>query len=516
MGGVGKTSLAARLVQDLAGVFERIYWRSLRDAVPPTEWLAAAIGFLSDHQRELPTLESERLVVLLELLRERRCLLVLDDFDMLFAPGQSESRYRVGLEGYGRLLLAVGESTHQSCILLTSREEPQERAVLISGMSRTIRLSGLSVDEGQALLHPKRLTGSASEWTELISRWSGNGLALKIVGQIIRDAFDGNIGSFLGEAQHCSALTTIRQLLADQIARCTSAELHVLHVLAVQREPRTLRQLRAAWHTDAGRADYLDSFQALRRRSLVEQVGVDGTTRFTLHCLVLEYLTDQLVQSVAEEISRGRPSLLVRLPLIEAQAPDYLRHTQEVVIGEAILQHLADTRDAHERLLALLHAWRGQPHADQGCGPGNVVNLLRLLGGDLRGLDLSHLVIRQAYLAEAATLAGTRLEQAALAEAFNMPVALALSENGAFLAAGTADGEVWVWRVEDRNLLLAIQGHTSAVRGLALSSDNMRVATGDASGTLRLWDAALATNRSVSPGAPRRPAFDQSPGPTVT
>lgn len=34
-GGIGKTALAARLAQDVAPAFQRVYWRSLRDA-PPT------------------------------------------------------------------------------------------------------------------------------------------------------------------------------------------------------------------------------------------------------------------------------------------------------------------------------------------------------------------------------------------------------------------------------------------------------------------------------------------------
>jgi transcriptional regulator with XRE-family HTH domain len=53
MGGIGKTMLAARLAQDVAPTFQRVYWRSLRDAPPISEWVAGAIGFLSD-QRVVP------------------------------------------------------------------------------------------------------------------------------------------------------------------------------------------------------------------------------------------------------------------------------------------------------------------------------------------------------------------------------------------------------------------------------------------------------------------------------
>src|SRR5437763_1898973 len=53
-----------------------------------------------------------------------------------------------------------------------------------------------------------------------------------------------------------------------------------------------------------------------------------------------------------------------------------------------------------QALLRLLDDWRARAADEQACGPGNVVNLLRLLRGDLCGLDLSRLAIRHAYLAE--------------------------------------------------------------------------------------------------------------------
>ena len=73
-----------------------------------------------------------------------------------------------------------------------------------------------------------------------------------------------------------------------------------------------------------------------------------------------------------------------------------------------------------DRFLALLERWRDQPAAEQGYGPGNGINLLRLLRGDLRGLDLSRLAIRQAYLAEVdaqdARLVDAHLAETVLAE----------------------------------------------------------------------------------------------------
>src|SRR4029077_16671323 len=131
--------------QDVAPSFERVYWRSLRDAPPVTDWLAGALSFHPDQQHVPPTTEAERITALLQLLRERRCLLVLDNSETLLEPGQREGRYRDGMTGYGRLLHAVGDASHQSCLVLTSREAPRELA-LLSGAVRTMELSGLGTN----------------------------------------------------------------------------------------------------------------------------------------------------------------------------------------------------------------------------------------------------------------------------------------------------------------------------------------------------------------------------------
>src|SRR5205823_1857548 len=54
VGGIGKTTLAARLAQELAPEFAVVYWRSLRNAPAAEEWLAGAIAALSAGQAVAP------------------------------------------------------------------------------------------------------------------------------------------------------------------------------------------------------------------------------------------------------------------------------------------------------------------------------------------------------------------------------------------------------------------------------------------------------------------------------
>jgi transcriptional regulator with XRE-family HTH domain len=371
-GGIGKTILAARLARQEAASFERVYWRSLRNVPPADDWLAGAIGFLSDQQIVPPPAESARTAALMQLLRTRRCLLVLDNAETLFEPGQREGRYRVGMDAYGRLLQAVGESPHQSCLLLTSREAPPELAVLGSGV-RALELHGLGTAEARALLVDKQLYGDEQAWGQLVDRYGGNGLALKIVSETIRQVFDGDMGAFLRDAtmRHGTVFGGIRRLLDVQAERLSSVEQNVLTRLAVEREPVNLAQLEADMAPGVDRSSAVEAIETLRRRSLVER-GERGAT-FTLQSMVLEYVTDRLVESVAEEIEGGDAHLLVEQPLIKARAKEYVRQTQERLIGTPILGRLNGRRlsvGPERQLLALLDVWRDQPETQQGYGPG--------------------------------------------------------------------------------------------------------------------------------------------------
>jgi transcriptional regulator with XRE-family HTH domain len=100
-GGVGKTALAVQLAHEVAPEFAAICWRSLRNAPMVDEWLAGTIGTLSAGQAVVPAGFDAHLGVLLDLLRARRMLLVLDNLETILEPEAPQVRYRAGYEGYG-------------------------------------------------------------------------------------------------------------------------------------------------------------------------------------------------------------------------------------------------------------------------------------------------------------------------------------------------------------------------------------------------------------------------------
>ena len=291
MGGIGKTMFVAKLAQQIAPNFECVYWRSLRDALPASDWLAGALGFLYNQQLQLPSGVAARLTLLLQALRERRCLLVLDNVESVLQSGDCDGDPAEGQAAYRYMLEILGGAAHQSCIVLTSREAPAELLVLAGGRVRTLQLGGLSAEAVQRVLAPKQLVATSQQWSQLTARMGGNPRALKMIADTIVELFGGDVGAFLEEAGAANVFGGIRKLLAEQIERSSGLEQQLMWVLAVSPAPMSLRDLRAAVEPHVGCGTLIETLEALRRRSLVESAKMDGAPVFMLQPAVGEYVT---------------------------------------------------------------------------------------------------------------------------------------------------------------------------------------------------------------------------------
>ncbi len=494
MGGIGKSTLASYLGNHLAPHFEAVLWRSVRDAPSCEELVADCITFFSETPpADLPSSLEQRITQLLVRLQASRCLLVLDNLESLLESGDPEGGYLPGYEGYGRLIQRLGESAHQSCVLLTSREKPKEIEPLEGTRSpvRSLRLVGMDEQTAQALLSDKGLSGTPAAWQRLVASYAGNPLALKIVAQAISDLFGGDLDRFLQEGE--LIFNGVRPVLGQQVKRLTPLENLLLTWLAVLREWTPLDTLMQILHPRVLRARVLEALEAVGRRSLVER-GPQAS--FGLQSVVMEFLTAELGECLAEEIVLGDPQLLRRVALEQAQAKDYVRQTQVRLLVHPLLERLRSELGAddllEENLLGLLAQFRAEDAATQGYGPANIISLLKALSGHLRGLDLSRLAIRGAYLQDVemqdTSLSGATLRDVAWTSAFDAIQSLAVSPDGRYIAAGSNNGQVRVWREQNLLMHLTIQAHTDRVEAVAFSPDGRALATVSWDGSIRLWD----------------------------
>src|SRR5258708_29942253 len=181
LGGIGKSALAVTAMHRVAAQFEVVLWRSLRDAPGFSALLDGCLQVLAPHLlRDLPDSLEERLRLLMEQLRARRVLLVLDNLEMLLEEAAGAGRLRAGSEGCARLLRRVRETAHQSCLLLTSREKPTDLVPLEGSRSpvHAVRLAGLDGRAGRQLLEAKDVAGTAYDPELLVWLYPRQSLAL--------------------------------------------------------------------------------------------------------------------------------------------------------------------------------------------------------------------------------------------------------------------------------------------------------------------------------------------------
>jgi transcriptional regulator with XRE-family HTH domain len=543
LGGVGKTSLAARLVEQTQNQFECIVWRSLRNAPPLTDTVRSYLRGLQIpvDDTEPPSVERE-LASLLEALRQLRCLLVLDNVESILLTGEQAGAYREGYEGYGELLRRAMGGRHQSCLLLTTRELPAEvgRAARTAAQARVWHLDGLEAAEGARLLRDLGMAGSEKACHDMVARCSGNPLALQLSAELVRDVFDGDLSRYLSQAAQMPA--SIHRLLDQQIGRLSTHEQTLLAWLAVERAPVTPESLA---HDVVGGApgEIADTLQSLSRRSLVEH----DRHGFVLQNVVLECATDRLVDQARREIMAEQPAMLLRVPLLKAHAPEHIRSAQAQQIlrplAAALLAALDRSRLA-EKLARCLDVLRSEAGLAPGYGGGNLLNLLLHLGFDAGDYDFSGLTVWQAYLRnqslQRAHLGGADLARSVFSDAFAGVNAVALSPDGKLLAvatnrqvqlwdlaggrlvAGLADRPdlVWsvaftpdsqmlisggdrmisLWDVASTGLLGNLRGHTHWIWSVAVSPDGGLLASGSADHTIRLWSLADGTCEAVFTG----------------
>ncbi len=231
------------------------------------------------------------------------------------------------VEHYGKLLKRVGEAEHQSCLVITSREKPRELSPLegTTNRVRSMQLPGVKTTEGQNILKNENFQGSDEDWATLVHNYSGNPLALKLVSEPIREVFNKDIAAFL--RQETSVFGEIEDLIAQQFERLSDLEKDVMYWLAIEREALALEKLQEQMTNLAANELLIDAVNSLRRRFMIEKSSKNGY--FTLQSVIMAYATKHLIEQIYQEIVTMKDfRLFSQLPLMKAQAKDYIRKSQ--------------------------------------------------------------------------------------------------------------------------------------------------------------------------------------------
>jgi hypothetical protein len=224
---------------------------------------------------------------------------------------------------------------HQSCLLLTSREKPSAIALLEGEKSkvRSLSLKGLKAEQGRELFQQKgRFAGSEAEWSQLIKHYGGNPLALKLVAAATQEFFNGTIAEVFKYAQQgVLVFEHLRDLMERQFNRLSTVEQEVMYWMGISREPVSFAELEKDIPTVASKRKLLEAMNSLLIRSLIEKDG----EYFWVQPVVMEYVTQRLVEQGGSEIETQQIEPLRSHTLVKAQAKDYVRELQEIRLWRA-------------------------------------------------------------------------------------------------------------------------------------------------------------------------------------
>ncbi|MEL7354666.1 MAG: NB-ARC domain-containing protein [Cyanobacteria bacterium J06650_10] len=502
IGGIGKTALVTRLAELVGDDFQHTIWLSVREAQTVEETLRVLLKYLSHGENfDSQITFDEKVSEIIGYLGSLRCLIVLDNVESILEKGSYTGKYRQGYEGYGVFFRRIGESSHKSCLLITSREKPHEISELESDRAsiHSLDLTGLMQAEAEKILDSKGITGSTSEFKQLNDLYNGNPLALKLIPETINYIFNGSIQEFL-TANTSIFEDRINTLLEEQIDRTSDFEKAILYWLAINRESVSYSDLKddICFVIGGKEKEIISSLNSLQRRSLIES----NESFFTLQNVVMEYVTDRLVSEMCKGVKNREIYFFNRYSLLKATVKDYVRETQRrlilVPVSKELISSFESVANTEECLKHIILALReSASNSDNmrlspGYAAGNIINLLCQMNIDLTGYDLSRLFISQASLGGVnctqVNFSRSHFSRCTFSETIASVFSTTFHPNGKLFALGDASGDIHFLDVKNRQKLITCKGHSHAVWALAFSPKGHILVSSSDDRDIRLWE----------------------------
>ncbi|WP_377473253.1 MAG: AAA family ATPase [Microcoleus anatoxicus] len=287
--GIGKTTLSLRLIDQIKTQFDYVIYRSLRFS-PTLETTLTNLLQIFSQPSEIPQNIETKISQILDYLRKYRCLIVLDDVQMLFTSRQLAGQYKTGYEDYQLFFKLIADVCHQSCLILNSWEKPREIARL-SKDDRPVRcfeLGSLGV-AAKEILKSQKLSDEET-WETLIDIYQGNPLWLELTATLIRELFGGRVSEFL-QCEMPILDEGLQFQLSQPFGRLTAAELAVMVHLANQPEPVAMSQ--CFNKIPFSPSEIVNAVRSLGNRFLLDAIDEEKITLFSLNPVLKQYVKTQ-------------------------------------------------------------------------------------------------------------------------------------------------------------------------------------------------------------------------------
>ncbi|WP_339377922.1 NB-ARC domain-containing protein, partial [Calothrix sp. NIES-2100] len=287
IGGAGKSMLAAKIYEEIAG-FPKRFWADVSNGASFSD-LARQV--LSEFGFPVPEEEAQLVEALVRCLRSGEFLLIIDNLESLLQPNR-----QWGSLFYDEFFNDWVEFGGNSKVIVTTRERPELKGF------EWLPLKGLLVDEGVALLTELGIRGDLAEFVELVD---GHPLLLRLVGDLLKEEYpqDPDLKRLAD-----LGLGNLRQLLTDPQVVGVHRRENVGMVLVLDASFNRLNELQKALLLNIsvyrGAVDSAAAVAVLPGNSAAEIEGelrnivkrsllvekLNGKRRFEFQPVVLEYV----------------------------------------------------------------------------------------------------------------------------------------------------------------------------------------------------------------------------------
>jgi len=266
--GIGKTTLAVQLVQQIKDEFDYAVWYTLDEFPTLEKFQSNLIQLFCHSEKEDSSPTNQKRLPLIKYLQNHRCLIVLDDVHNLFCSGELAGKYKPESEEYRTLFKQVEKLSHQSCFMLIGWEQPREVTQIKSPNTfiRTLQLKGLEIAAAREILRDYGLEEIDNTET-LIHRYQGNPLWLKSVANLIQD-LGGGVTELLPN-DTILLPEDLKDVLQQQFDRLSELEKKVISLLAKESQP--INRAKLLENDIIPASDLPNALQSLSRRCLIEQ-----------------------------------------------------------------------------------------------------------------------------------------------------------------------------------------------------------------------------------------------------
>jgi len=280
LSGIGKTTLVKQFVDLNLQHFDIIIWKNIKFSPSLDSILTEILTSINPDS----VLADHKLTQILNLFRDQKCLIILDDIQELFIKEKSAGQYKSEYRDYQPFLTMITETEHKSSLILISQEKCQEMISLDEELYpvKCLDLEGLDSIE---ILKNYGLQDQDS-WSTLIQLYEGNPVYLKDIASLIKKIFSGKVSEFL---QENSLIITegIKSRLNQIFERLSLIEQQIIIELSQDNHPVSREDLRESLSLSS--MDLINGLDSLTKRYLIKIIESDQVL-FSLSPVVREYI----------------------------------------------------------------------------------------------------------------------------------------------------------------------------------------------------------------------------------